>query len=104
MSPDQLILNPSNYASGELAGSATAVQMPNLACRMVVFKAKNDNTGQVYIGASSGVTVADNATDTTTGLELNAKELTPWLPCLNLNQFWRIGSDANQRLIYLALL
>ena len=102
MVPNELIAQPVAYHSGELAGSATAAQMPDVPCRMVMFKAKQDNSGQVYIGVA-GVTVADNTTDTTTGLELNAKEMTPWLPCQNLNQFFYIGSTANQRLQYLVL-
>lgn len=104
-SPDQLDVQNVSYQTvrtGELAGSATAVQMPNVACRLVCFKAAYDNAGRVYIGAS-GVTVADGTTDTTTGFQLSAGEQTPWLPCDNLNRFYRISNNAGDDLTYLAL-
>ncbi len=88
--------------SGELAGSATALQMPDIPCRMVMFQALNTNAGDVYIGGS-GVTVADGTTDTTTGYELKASAQTPWLPVLNLNVFYRICDNSGDDLTYLAL-
>ena len=90
-------------ACGELAGSATAVQMPTVACKLVRFKARADNAGRVYIGGS-GVTKPDNATDTTTGFELSAGEETGWLPTSNLDVFFRICDNAGDDATYLALL
>lgn len=49
-------------ATGELAGSATAVQMPNIACRMVKFRALADNAGNVYIGGEDETVEATLAT------------------------------------------
>lgn len=89
-------------ASGELAGSATAVQMPAVACKMVKFKAVNSNAGNVYIGGS-GVTVVTGTTDATSGLELDAGEETGWLTVSNLNVFYRICDNAGDDLTYLAL-
>ena len=89
-------------ACGELQGSATALQMPSVACKMVKFKARNDNAGNVYIGGS-GVTKPDGTTDTTTGIELDAGEETGWLTVSNLNVFYRICDNAGDDLTYLAL-
>lgn len=88
--------------SGELAGSASATQMPSIACSLVVFKAVASNAGNVYVGVS-GVTKPDGTTDTTTGYELQPGESTPWLPVSNLNVFYRICDNAGDDLTYLAL-
>ena len=88
--------------SGELAGSATAVQMPDISCKMVKFKARYINTGKVYIG-SAGVTVPNGVTDTTSGLSLNPGEETGWIPIDNLSRLYRICDSANDHLTYLAL-
>ncbi len=88
--------------SGELAGSLTAAQLPDVNCRLVRFKARDDNAGSVYLGGS-GVTAPDGATDATTGFELNAGEETGWMPVDNLNRFWRICDNAGDDLTYLAL-
>lgn len=88
--------------SGELQGSAAALQMPALACKLVKFKARGDNSGYVYIGGA-GVTKPDGNTDTRTGLELDAGEETGWLPVDNLNRFYRICDNAGDDLTYLAL-
>lgn len=88
--------------TGELAGSTTAVQMPDVACALVNFKAAGDNAGNVYIG-TSGVTAADGTTDTTTGFQLAAGEETGFLPVRNLNKFYRITDNAGDDLTYLAL-
>lgn len=87
-------------ASGELAGSATAVAMPDIACKLVKFKASYDNTGRVYIGAS-GVTVANGSTDATTGMQLSAGEETGWIPVDNLNRLFRISDNTTDDLTYL---
>lgn len=89
-------------ACGELAGSAVALQMPNVACKLVKFKARQDNAGFVYIGGA-GVTRPDGTTDVTTGLELDASEETGWLPVDNLNRLYRICDNASDDLTYLAL-
>jgi hypothetical protein len=88
--------------SGELAGSATVVQCPDVVARMVRFKAVGSNAGNVYVGAS-GATKVDGTTDTTTGLELAPGDDTGWMPCGNLNQFYRICDNAGDDLTYLAV-
>lgn len=88
--------------SGELAGSATALQMPNIECKMVKFKAQQGNAGFVYIGGA-GVTKIDGTTDTTTGFELDASEETDWFPVTNLNIFYRICDNAGDDLTYIIL-
>lgn len=98
VAPTQL----TTIACGELAGSATALQMPSVACRLVKFKARGDNAGYVYIGGA-GVTVPNGTTDATTGLELDALEETGWLTTDNLNRFYRICDNAGDDLTYLAL-
>jgi hypothetical protein len=88
--------------SGELQGVATATQLPNIACRLVRFKARSDNAGSVYLGGA-GVSLPDGTNDITTGLELDAGDDTGWIPCRNLNQFYRICDNAGDDLTYLAL-
>ena len=89
-------------ASGELQGSASALQMPSVACAMVKFKAVSSNAGNVYIGASS-VTVVDGTTDTTTGFELDAGDETGWMMVNNLDVFYRICDNAGDDLTYICL-
>lgn len=89
--------------SGELAGSATAAQMPDITCVMVNFKAQPDNAGNVYVGAA-GVTIANGSTDATTGFCLDAGQETGWLPVDNLNKLYRICDNAGDDLTYLALI
>lgn len=91
-------------AHGELAGSATAVQMPDVDCYFVNFKALNDNAGNVYIGLSSSVTAVNGTTDTTSGLQLDAGQETGWIPTGgNLNTFYRICDNAGDDLTYITL-
>lgn len=92
----------STVATGELQGSATALQLPDIACKLVKIKARNDNTGNVYLGGA-GVTKPDGTTDTTTGIELDAGEETGWLPIDNLNRLYRICDNAGDDLTYLVL-
>lgn len=87
--------------TGELAGSATALQLPNVPCSRVRFKARSDNAGSVYLGAA-GVTLPDGSTDATTGFELDAGDDTGWVPADNLNIFYRICDNAGDDLTYLA--
>ena len=91
-----------SVATGELAGSASAVQMPNVACRLVNFKAVLSNAGNVYIGAT-GVTKVDGTTDTTTGWQLGPGDETGFIPCANVNLFYRISDNAGDDLTYIVL-
>ena len=89
-------------ATGELAGSTTAIQLPDIKCRMVWFKAQFDNSGNVYLGGS-GVTKAGGDTDITTGYQLAKGESVGPLQVSNLNLFWRISDNAGDDLTYLAI-
>ena len=88
--------------TGELAGSATALVMPTIRCKMVNFKAVRTNSGEVYVG-KAGVTVPEGTTDTTSGWELSAREETGFLPCGNMNEFYRICDNAGDDLVYIYL-
>ena len=87
---------------GELAGSATALVMPNVPCTMIRFKAVASNVGNVYIGGST-VTVVNGTTDITTGLEMAPGDDTGWIPVPNANVFYRICDNAGDDLTYMAL-
>ncbi len=89
--------------SGEVAGSASALQLPDIACRLVKFKATNSNVGDVYLGAS-GVTVPDGTLDATSGLELQPGDDSGWILVSNLDQLYLICDNAGDDLTYLALL
>ncbi len=89
-------------ASGELQGSTTALQLPNIPCMAVLFKANTNNAGNVYLG-STGVTKSDGTTDITTGLQLTAGDTLPWLPIDNLNRLYRICDNATDGLTYFLL-
>ena len=89
--------------SGEVAGSVSAKQLPDIACRMVKFTAPNGNAGDVYLGPS-GVTVPEGTQDTTSGLELEPGDDSGWLLIPNLNLLYLIGDNAGDDVTYLALL
>ena len=91
-----------SVTSGEIAGSATAAQCPNIPCKAVMFTAVASNTGQVYLGGS-GVTAPDGTADATSGIELQAGDMTPFIPVENLNIFYIICSSSGDDLCYLAL-
>ena len=92
----------STVLTGEIAGSATAVQLPNIACRRVRFKAVASNAGNVYLGGA-GVTIPQGTADATSGWELDATQETPWIPVGNLNKFYLISDNAGDDLMYIAL-
>jgi hypothetical protein len=87
---------------GELQGSATALQLPDIDCRMVCFAALADNAGNVYLGGA-GVTVPNGTTDVTSGLQLKPGAMSPWLPLSNLNKLYRICDNAGDDLTYIAI-
>lgn len=88
--------------SGELQGSTSALQLPTVTCKLVMFVAQAANAGKVYLGVS-GVTKIDGTTDTTTGFELSAGQATPWIPVDNLNRLYRICDNAGDDLTYLVM-
>ena len=91
-----------SLVSGELEGSASAVQMPDITCNAVGFFALTDNVGNVYIGGS-GVTVPDGTTDTTSGVPIAPGGQMQFIPCGNLRMFYYICDNAGDDLVYLAI-
>ena len=89
--------------TGELAGSATAVQMPNIAARLVKLKAVASNAGNVYIGFNNSVSKPNGTTDGHTGFELAPGDDSGWWPIDNLNRLWRICDNAGDDLTYSVL-
>ena len=89
--------------TGEIAGNTSATQMPSKLCKLVNFKAQKDNAGDVYIGVTSSVTVAAGTEDTTTGWQLGSGEETGFIPCNNMNNFYRICYNAGDDLVYMVL-
>jgi hypothetical protein len=92
----------STVQSGEVSGSATAKQLPDIPCRAVSITALVGNAGNVYLGGA-GVTIPDGTTDTTSGLTLDAGVTTDWMPVTNLNLFYIICDNAGDDITYLAL-
>ena len=88
--------------SGERQGSATAVQLPDIPCRAVAITAVANNAGSVFLGGA-GVTVPNGTTDTTSGLELEAGDMTQFIPVDNLDVFYIICDNAGDDITYLAL-
>lgn len=88
-------------ANGELQGVASATQLPDVAGKVAILKARLSNTGNVYIG-KTGVAVPNNTTDTTSGLELAPGDFV-MLPIDNLNRLYRICDNATDGLTYLVL-
>jgi len=90
-------------ATGERAGSATAVQLPSIAGSLINVKAVRSNAGNVYVGFISTLTVVDGTTDTTSGWELDAGEETGWLPLDNLDKLYIICDNAGDDIVYMVL-
>ncbi len=88
--------------SGQIAGSVTMIQMPDIPCRAVAFTAVASNDGNVYIGGF-GVTRPDTITDTTTGLELQPGDMLQFIPVVNLDIFYYISENAGDDITYLAV-
>lgn len=88
--------------SGVVAGSATAVQLPDIPCRMVVLVAETDNSGNVYVGGG-GVTIPGGTGNATGGIPLAAGDQLGPLPLSNLNLLYIICDNAGDDLTYLAI-
>jgi adhesin HecA-like repeat protein len=85
--------------SGEIQGSVTAAQMPDVSGRALTFRAALDNDGNVYIGGA-GVTIPDGTTDTTSGIPLDAGDWYQFAPISNLNVFYYICDNTGDDLLY----
>ena len=93
----------SSFKTGELAGSTSAAQCPNIPCQRLTIKALGANSGKLYIGATSGVTKKDGSTDITTGFELAAGEsVTVYPQGQNMNTVYYISDNSGDGFTYLA--
>ena len=90
------------FNTGELAGSATAIQCPDVKCKLVKFIASLDNVGKVWIGGP-GVTVGNGVTDKTSGFPIDAGYETPWIPVDNVDYVWRICDNAGDDCFYMVV-
>ncbi len=83
------------FYAGNINVGAARVQLPAIACEMVQFKADPDNSGQVYLGGA----------DVTTGIgwQLEAGDMTGWIPIKNISLVYAIGSAASQKLHYMII-
>ena len=100
MNPDRTYND--TIVTGERAGSATAVQLPDVPCKQVNIKAVIGNSGNVYVGGA-GVTKVDGTTDVTTGFELDAGQETGWINIANLNKLYMICDNAGDDITYIAV-
>ena len=94
----------SSLKSGEKAGSASVAQVvsTDVPCQMVVLAALPTNSGNVYIGASSGVTVPAGTTDLTSGIPLEPGDIVV-MPISNLNLLWRICDNDGDDVAWFAM-
>ena len=99
MSGPFLTTVPNGHKFGEINIAATATQLSNIPCQMVMLQGRTGNTGNITY-AIAGVTVPDGTADVTSGITLTPGAMSPWIPCTNLNQFWAIAGTANDDLIY----
>lgn len=94
---------PKAIATGEIAGSATAKQLSNIACQQVNIAACGDNAGNVYLGGA-GVTIPNGTGDTTSGFLLDAGDQSGWIPIDNLNKLYIICDNAGDDIVYMCIL
>jgi hypothetical protein len=90
-------------AHGMMAGSISAAQFASVtSAKWVKFKAKNDNTGFVFIGIANTVTKGASSTDPLAGWELDAGQEID-LPIIggNLSGFWYICDATTDDVYYL---
>tara|TARA_Y100000310_G_scaffold340684_2_gene437321 strand:+ start:2115 stop:2414 length:300 start_codon:yes stop_codon:yes gene_type:complete len=88
-------------AYGEISGSATAKQLPDVAVAgTVLLKGQVANAGNVYVGLANTVTVVDGTQDITSGLELDAGDEIE-LSVENLNELFIICDNAEDDLSYM---
>lgn len=89
--------------TGQIVGSVTAAQLPNVPCYMVKFVAPGGNSGSHYIGASN-VTIPNGSANATAGMEIEKGTSTDWIPVNNLNVLYIISAHATDTLTYMALI
>lgn len=93
-----MILSTESPKTGEVSGSVTAKQLPDITNQFGYIKAAADNAGTVYVGGSS-VTTKDGTTDTTTGYPLAAGD-EMIVTQSNLDKIYIICDNAGDDIIY----
>lgn len=94
-----ILQNYKEFDTGELAGSTSITQFPDIACKTVLIKAKHDNAGRVYVGKSD-VTVPNEVLDATAGYPLAAGEEVR-IFCGNLEMIYYRCDNAGDAIHYL---
>lgn len=89
-------------ANGVFVPGASAAQLPSQTGHLFYITACKANTGTIYLGSST-VTSTTNATNTTTGLELQAGQQVGPLPLTNLNQLYAKATVATDAITYLVI-
>lgn len=85
---------------GLRAGSTDAAQMPTYHYQNGFIKALADNSGNVYIGSSSDVTIAGTTDNLTTGYELDAGQVFLLGAPGSLQDYWYITDNAGDDFIF----
>jgi len=88
--------------TGEHAGSATAHQLPDVACSMLWLKAVASNAGNVYVGPSTVIKV-NGTGGALAGYELDAGEVLGPLPIDNLNRLYIICDNTGDDVVWFAM-
>lgn len=94
--------------TGEVIGSASRKQLPNVPAALIKIKAYASNNGKVYIGGSD-VGVKNNSDDADNnetvkgGFELSASEETGWMLMSNLNCLYQICPTNGDGFCYMVL-
>lgn len=99
------VVSQQTYAltSGEFAPGVAAAQFPSIAGKLVRLKARLANTGSVWVGDASDVTVGNGTTDVTSGFQLSPGDDSGWIPIANLNVLYGIGDGASDSVTYMVL-
>lgn len=84
---------------GEVSGSATAKQLPDIDGGLVWIQALDTNAGNVYVGGA-GVTIPDGTTDVTSGMTLAAGDWFGPLTIKNLSMLYIICTNAGDDITY----
>lgn len=91
------------FATGEVSGSISPKQLPEIDCQAAKVKAVASNPTNVYVG-QGGVHIVQAADREDVGWELDAGEETPWYFIHNLNQLYIVCDAAGDDIVYTLLL
>ena len=91
------------FETGEVSGSITPKQLPEIKCEAVKIKAVGNNPTNVYVG-QAGVHTVKAADREDVGWELDAGEETPWYFIHNLNQLYIVSDATGDDIVYTLLI